>query len=125
MISGRELRIGDTERDAAVRALGEHFAAGRLTKEEYDERSDLALRARTDSDLRPLFADLPRLKDQRGSVPAPKAAPTGRSWMWRSVPAAPLLAVLVLVVAVTSEAWWLLFAVWWLFFCARPRRRWR
>ncbi len=28
-----ELRIGDTEREAAVAALSEHFAAGRLNKE--------------------------------------------------------------------------------------------
>jgi hypothetical protein len=44
-VSGRptsEMRIGDAEREAAVTALGEHFAAGRLTKEEYDERSGRA-----------------------------------------------------------------------------------
>ena len=35
---GPELRIGDAEREAAVTALGEHYAAGRLTKDEYDER---------------------------------------------------------------------------------------
>ena len=37
---GPELRIGDAEREATISALGEHYAAGRLTKEEYDERSD-------------------------------------------------------------------------------------
>src|SRR4051794_32377096 len=55
-----ELRIGDAEREAAVSALGEHYAAGRLTKQEYDERADRAFAARTQMELFPLFADLPR-----------------------------------------------------------------
>jgi hypothetical protein len=54
-----EPRIGDKERDAAVAALGEHFAAGRITQEEFDERSSAAWQARTASQLAPLFADLP------------------------------------------------------------------
>ena len=53
------LRIGDAERESAVAALGEHYAQGRLAKEEYDERSDAAWSARTAADLAPLFADLP------------------------------------------------------------------
>jgi len=35
-------RISDGDRDAAVQALGEHYAIGRLDKAEYDERVDLA-----------------------------------------------------------------------------------
>jgi hypothetical protein len=53
------VRIGDTERDLAVSELGEHFAAGRITQEEFDERSDVVVRARFAEDLAPLFADLP------------------------------------------------------------------
>ena len=56
-MSGTELRIGDAERDSAVGSLGDHFAAGRLSKEEFDERSDSAGRARTQSELDHLFAD--------------------------------------------------------------------
>jgi hypothetical protein len=55
----RELRIGDKDREGAVAALGEHYAAGRLTKQEYDERAEVAYAARTASSLRPLFVDLP------------------------------------------------------------------
>ena len=55
-----QLRIGDAEREASVAALGEHFAQGRLTREEYDERSDAVWSARTRGDLVPVFADLPR-----------------------------------------------------------------
>lgn len=54
-----EMRIGDAERSDAVAALGEHYATGRLTREEYDERSALAWEAQTYADLRPLFGDLP------------------------------------------------------------------
>jgi uncharacterized membrane protein len=54
-----ELRLGDAERQQALDALGEHFAQGRLTREELDERSDAVWSAKTHGDLSPLFADLP------------------------------------------------------------------
>src|SRR5680860_581040 len=59
-----EPRIGDAERAAAASALGEHFASGRLTREEYDERSTEVWSARTNADLRPMFLDLPPLGQQ-------------------------------------------------------------
>jgi len=73
MTGPHELRIGDAERESAVSALGEHYAAGRLTKEEYDERADRAMAARTSAQLFPLFADLPRL--QGAARPMPGAVP--------------------------------------------------
>jgi uncharacterized membrane protein len=54
-----DLRIGDTEREAAASALGEHYAAGRLTQEEFDERSARVYAARTNAELWPMFRDLP------------------------------------------------------------------
>jgi hypothetical protein len=54
------IRIGDAERDTAVSDLGDHFAAGRLSREEFDERADQAMQARFSSDLDPLFVDLPK-----------------------------------------------------------------
>jgi hypothetical protein len=53
------IRVSDAERDQAVSELGEHYQAGRLTLEEFDERSGLALRAKTGNDLVALFTDLP------------------------------------------------------------------
>ena len=53
------LRLSDAERDEAARLLGEHYAAGRLTPAEHDERTDRAYAARTRGELPPLFADLP------------------------------------------------------------------
>jgi len=53
------MRIGDAEREAAVRELGEHYAAGRLDAGEYEERTTAAYSARTAEDLAPVFVDLP------------------------------------------------------------------
>lgn len=115
-----EPRIGDAERDAAIQALGEHFAAGRITQQEFDERADTAMRARTDAELRPLFADLPRLQ---GPPPVTDTRPPLTTWerMWQSVPVFPLLPVVILLVVLT-KAWWLFF-VFWLVVACRPRRR--
>jgi hypothetical protein len=53
------LRIGTQEREDAVRVLGDHFAAGRLPMDEYEQRVTAALEAQTRGDLRTLFDDLP------------------------------------------------------------------
>src|SRR5215472_15629653 len=52
-------RVSDADRDRAAAFLRDHFAAGRLTAGELDERLTAALRARTFGDLRRLLADLP------------------------------------------------------------------
>jgi hypothetical protein len=54
------IRVSDAERDQAVAELSEHYQAGRLTLEEFDDRSSQALGARTGSDLDGLFTDLPK-----------------------------------------------------------------
>jgi hypothetical protein len=59
-VDSGELRIGATERDAAIAAIGEHLVAGRLELDEYERRVGAATQARTYADLRPLFADLPQ-----------------------------------------------------------------
>ena len=56
-----ELRASDAERDRAAESLREHFAAGRLTEEELDERVQSVYRARTVTELASLLDDLPRL----------------------------------------------------------------
>ncbi len=54
------IRVSDAERDQAVAELSEHYQAGTAsTLEEFADRSGVALRARTGSDLVGLFADLP------------------------------------------------------------------
>lgn len=62
------LRVSDADRDRALAELSEHFQAGRLTSEEFDERSGRALQARTGAELTGLLTDLPR---PQAAVPSP------------------------------------------------------
>jgi len=52
------MRAGDRDRDLILGALGDAFADGRLTREEYDERSDQLTAARTLGELPVLVSDL-------------------------------------------------------------------
>jgi hypothetical protein len=98
-----EMRIGDREREAAVSALGEHYAAGRITKEEYDERAERAWAARTNSELHPLFVDLPSLAPRAtGRPPAPAQSPSRTRA--RRVPVLWLVMAAILLVFVLEEA---------------------
>jgi Domain of unknown function (DUF1707)/Cell wall-active antibiotics response 4TMS YvqF len=56
---GSLLRASDADRDQTVEALAAASAAGRLTLEEYSQRSEAALTAKTLGDLAGLTADLP------------------------------------------------------------------
>src|SRR5579875_3746376 len=60
------LRVSDEQRERAASELREHFAAGRLTQEELDERSQLAYAARTEDQLQALMVDLRRLLQETG-----------------------------------------------------------
>jgi len=64
------MRASDAEREHAAEALREHYAAGRLTSEELDERLEAAYRAKTGQELTELRADLP---DLPLSAQAPRA----------------------------------------------------
>lgn len=55
-----ELRIGDTERETALTALGEHMSAGRLDIDEYGDRTAKVSAAKTRGELLALFTDLPQ-----------------------------------------------------------------
>jgi hypothetical protein len=87
-----EPRIGDADRDRAVGYLQEHLAQGRLDSGEFDERMGRALKARTSSELAPLFSDLPQPKPGQELTPA--AGFTAPPWqggqsVTSSAPAAP------------------------------------
>jgi hypothetical protein len=95
-----DLRVSDADRDRAISELSEHFQAGRLTADEFDERSGQALQARTGKELAALFADLPRDRTAVTSPPPPGPAPAARIGM-----AAPVLvgALVSLVVFAYSQ----------------------
>jgi hypothetical protein len=54
-----DFRVSDADRDRAISELGVAFRSGRVTADEYDERSAQALAARTGTELTTLLADLP------------------------------------------------------------------
>jgi hypothetical protein len=64
------LRASDADREVVHRALGSAYADGRLTREEFDQRSDAALSARTLSDLPVLITDLVPAVGPPGRLPA-------------------------------------------------------
>jgi hypothetical protein len=72
-------RIGSAERDLAIGQLQQHYQAGRLTPEEYEDRSVRASRATTWAEVVPLFADLPepRPGPVRVNLVAPQPRPQG------------------------------------------------
>jgi len=76
MATQPSLRIGDRERDAVAAELREHYAHGRLTLEEFNQRIDAAFAAKTQNDLSRLTADLPHVRS--GGAPLPSSG-TGRS----------------------------------------------
>jgi Domain of unknown function (DUF1707) len=122
-----EVRIGDAEREHAAAALGEHYATGRLSKEEYEERAERVWAARFQADLEPLFADLPSpwaraaapVRTAR-SVPAAWPRPAARQF----APIAPVLLMGLVAAAIITGMPWLLFGLFWV--CALagggPRR---
>ncbi|MEV8437180.1 DUF1707 domain-containing protein [Actinosynnema sp. NPDC051121] len=58
-MSERDIRIGDAERERALELLGTHLGEGRLSVDEYGERSARVATAKTRGDLLALFGDLP------------------------------------------------------------------
>jgi hypothetical protein len=75
-------RVSDADRDSAAVLLRAHFAAGRLTAAELDERLTATLRAKTFGDLRQLLAGLP---DPESALPqasfrAPQTGPLARRY---------------------------------------------
>ena len=96
-----QLRLSDADREAAVHLLSEQYALGRLSRDEFDERSDAVWSARTQGDLAPVFADLP----VHATVPAtgrPRPVPSApHRPRWWPVPLAPVLVALVVLTVVT------------------------
>lgn len=115
------LRVGDAERDEAAAALGEHFAQGRLSREEYDDRLAAAFAAKTGGELQSLFRDLPA---PRPGTPIRVAAARPRPGRPRGfrLPLFPLFLVLI-GLAIVLDAWWVLFIGLGVAFCLRSSRR--
>jgi hypothetical protein len=79
MASGFEMRVSDTEREATAAELREHYASGRLTLDELNERIDRAFAAKTRGDLDALMRDLPSARPG-GTGPGTPGESAGPSW---------------------------------------------
>ncbi len=110
------IRVSDTDRDKVTARLRDHFAEGRLTTSELDQRITAALNARTFGDLRRVMTDLP------GPVPGrppeaqrpPWAGPPWAVPPWAGRRRGPRLLPLALLalsaVLLLSGGGWILFA---------------
>lgn len=68
-------RVGSADRQSAVDALSEHTRAGRLTAQEYEDRSQSAKHALTWAELHQLFTDLPAPHPAPGTSPVRSPQP--------------------------------------------------
>jgi hypothetical protein len=66
---GPDLRIGDADREAAAARLREHYAQGRLTLEEFNQRLDAVFAATTQRQLSALTRDLPHAAAPSAPLP--------------------------------------------------------
>ena len=71
--STAQMRASDADRDAVLAELSEHFQAGRLTQDEFDDRAGRALAARTWGELGDLQQDLPA--NRTATAPAAATIP--------------------------------------------------
>jgi len=93
-----DLRVSDADRLAVIDDLRRHTGDGRLTLDEFEERVDEVLRARTWAELDPTTRELPSLQPT-SSPPRPRFR----------LPVRPgLIAVCVLVVLLMAGHWWVL-----------------
>ncbi|XVS63729.1 DUF1707 SHOCT-like domain-containing protein [Actinosynnema sp. CA-299493] len=74
-MSERDIRIGDAEREHALELLGTHLGEGRLSVDEYGDRSARVATAKTRGELYALFADLPAPRPRFTRVEPPVTPP--------------------------------------------------
>jgi hypothetical protein len=67
-------RVSDADRDRVAGLLRDHYAEGRLSADELDERLTAALEAKTSGELRRVLADLPGPGPDRGTVFPPRSS---------------------------------------------------
>jgi hypothetical protein len=74
------IRISDADREEVAARLREHFAEGRLSSDELDERISTVFAAKTYGDLRLVLTDLPGDEPLAGSVINPPHPGSSAAW---------------------------------------------
>jgi DUF1707 SHOCT-like domain len=80
MATGYNVRVGDADREAIAAQLREHYADGRLTLEELNERLDQTFAAKTKADLNTVMRDLPQAARPAADMPYGGTAWQGPGW---------------------------------------------
>ena len=93
-----DLRVSDADRDRALSELSEAFQVGRITADEFEQRSGQALRARTGKELTDLPID--GSPATRTTVPAP----ANHAFAVRAVMGASALAAILLFAKAVADA---------------------
>jgi Domain of unknown function (DUF1707) len=99
------MRVSNAERTEVADRLSKHYGDGRLDEEEFNERLDRAMKAKTQADLQGLFADLPDLpgtEKSREVIPMPHRRPLFAR-----------IILFVLVFLVASAVWHVLTPPFW------------
>jgi hypothetical protein len=109
----RHLRVGDREREAVAEILRQQHVEGRLDSDEFQERLERCLAAKTYAELDELIADFPGVEAEHGRVRGPLGRP---SWPFAVLPLALLIAAIVLS---GGHLVWLAFPLFF-FFVVRP-----
>jgi hypothetical protein len=120
-----QMRASDADRDRVAALLREHHAAGRLTAEEFQERMDQAMEARTLGQLDALMTDLPAIDLNR--LPGESVArgrPGPQTPMWpagaggpaarRPGPGAPAVVAVAGVIVAAYLVFGLVAGIWWI-----------
>ncbi|MFF3569389.1 DUF1707 SHOCT-like domain-containing protein [Nocardia jiangxiensis] len=108
MADSPDIRIGTAERETAMRRLSDHFAAGRLSVAEFDERSAVVAAATTRGDLVGVFADLPEPAAQAQQSAPPQQHRRGRAEIRGAAMGLTVIVALVLFFVLHTWLWFLL-----------------
>ena len=100
------LRVSHAERTEVADSLSKHYGDGRLDEEEFNERLDRAMKAKTQSDLDGLLDDMPNTGVPKEVEPQ----------MFRTRrPLLPRILLIIVIVLLASALWHAVTAPFWAF----------
>ena len=85
-MTDRPIRASDKERESVVDVLRDAYTEGRLTLEEFEERTSAAYASKTWADLRDLTADLPFEPELGAGLPQRQSSRQPAAQVMPSVP---------------------------------------